>query len=187
MSVPAEYFQNLYREKADPWNFGTSPYEDEKYRATLAALPREHYANALEIGCSIGVFTAQLAPRCSSLLGIDVSDDALARAVDGCHEFPQAFFKRMHVPGEYPEGQFDLITLCEVGFYLSLSDLNRLRGKIINSLAKKGTIILVHWTPPVDGHATTSRQVHEAFRHTKLLRHHHGFSAATYRLDVFER
>ncbi len=48
MSVPAEYFQNLYREKADPWNFGTGPYEDERYRATLAALPREHYANVLE-------------------------------------------------------------------------------------------------------------------------------------------
>ncbi len=77
MSVPAEYFENLYREKSDPCNFATSLYETQKYGATLAALPRDSYESALEIGCSIGVFSARLALRCGMLLGLDVSDEAL--------------------------------------------------------------------------------------------------------------
>jgi hypothetical protein len=35
--------------------------------------PAARYTTALEIGCSIGVFTRLLAPRCQSLLALDVS------------------------------------------------------------------------------------------------------------------
>ncbi len=93
----------------------------------------------------------------------------------------------MQVPREFPEGKFDLITLCEVGFYLSVVDLHRLRNKMIRGLNDWGTVILVHWTPPVDGHSTTFSQVHQAFRETKFLRHREGFNADTYRPDVFDR
>lgn len=187
MSVPAEYFENLYREKSDPWNFASSLYEAQKYGATLAALPRDSYESALEIGCSIGVFSARLALRCGTLLGLDVSDEALDSARERCRAFPHVSFRRMQVPREFPEGKFDLITLCEVGFYLSVVDLHRLRNKMIHGLNDWGTVILVHWTPPVDGHITTFSQVHQAFRETKFLRHREGFNADTYRLDVFDR
>jgi hypothetical protein len=46
---------------------------------------------------------------------------------------------------------------------------------------------LVHWTPPVHGHATTAEQVHDTFRASNAFKWLHGFSAATYRLDVLER
>ena len=67
-SLAPQYFERLYAESADPWDFEASPYETAKYAATLAALPRPRYANALELGCSIGVLTRQLAPRCERLL-----------------------------------------------------------------------------------------------------------------------
>ena len=64
-SLPATYFDDVYRANEDPWAFATSPYERAKYEATMAALPNERYANAFEIGCSIGVLSEMLARRCN--------------------------------------------------------------------------------------------------------------------------
>jgi hypothetical protein len=69
-SIPARYFDDLYAGERDPWEFETSAYEQAKYDATLAALPRPRYRRGLEIGCSIGVLTARLAGRCGSLVAI---------------------------------------------------------------------------------------------------------------------
>ena len=41
-----EYFKGMYATEADPWRFVTSPYERDKYAATLAALPRPHDTSA---------------------------------------------------------------------------------------------------------------------------------------------
>ncbi len=69
-SLPPRYFDDLYAHDPDPWQFETSAYEAAKYDATLDALPIERFASALEVGCSIGVLTARLAPRCDELLAI---------------------------------------------------------------------------------------------------------------------
>jgi predicted O-methyltransferase YrrM len=79
-SLPPSYFQPIYERSDDPWNFQTSGYESGKYNETLASLPRAQYRNALEIGCSIGVLTAKLATRCSHLLSLDVSEQAINQA-----------------------------------------------------------------------------------------------------------
>ena len=55
------YFDQLYAVDDDPWQLATSDYEQAKYARTLAALPRSRYGSALEVGCSIGVLTTQLA------------------------------------------------------------------------------------------------------------------------------
>ena len=39
-SLDAGYFEALYADAPDPWSFRTSPYEREKYGATLDVLPR---------------------------------------------------------------------------------------------------------------------------------------------------
>jgi hypothetical protein len=44
---------------------GSSPYELVKYGATLEACGPGPFRAALELGGSIGVFSAQLAPRAS--------------------------------------------------------------------------------------------------------------------------
>ncbi|MFC7609312.1 SAM-dependent methyltransferase [Teichococcus aestuarii] len=63
-SLPAAYFEALYAADPDPWRFRDSAYEAGKYAATLAALERPRYGRVLEVGCSIGVLTKQLAGRC---------------------------------------------------------------------------------------------------------------------------
>ena len=72
-----ERFDGMYAERPDPWGFETSPYEQAKYDATIAALPRR-YATALEAGCSIGVLSERLAAHCDALLGVDVAEAPLA-------------------------------------------------------------------------------------------------------------
>ncbi|MGI4733749.1 MAG: class I SAM-dependent DNA methyltransferase [Janthinobacterium lividum] len=190
-TLPPGYFDEVYRANTDPWQFASSPYEREKYAATLAALPRPHYARGFEIGCSIGVFTAQLAPRCGHLLSIDVSETALAQAQQRCAELPQVEIKKMHVPGEFPAGQFELILLSEVGYYWSPPDLARAADQLLAALPPGGQLLLVHWTPVVPDYPQTGDEVHEFFLQKTqpggLLRHIVGQRHDKYRLDLLEK
>ncbi len=190
-TLPPAYFDRVYQANRDPWNFETSPYEREKYAATLAALPRPHYAEAFEIGCSLGVLTAQLAPRCGHLLAVDVSEAALAQARTRCAGLPQADIRLMQVPDEFPSQQFDLIVLSEVGYYWSPADLARAADQLVAGLRPGGQLLLVHWTAPVHDYPLTGDDVHELFlakttgqgplRHLTAQRH------ANYRLDLLEK
>ena len=192
-SLPPEYFDRIYHAHCDPWNFETSPYERAKYAATLATLPRAHYPAALEIGCSLGVLTARLAPRCGRLMAVDVSAAALAqaRARARNHDLSQVKFQLLRVPEEFPDQLFDLILLSEVGYYWSPADLARAADLIIAGLAPGGQLLLVHWTPPVHDYPLTGDDVHEFFLSraaaTGLLRHLTGQRAENYRLDLLEK
>lgn len=147
-SHPPSYFEAIYAENPDPWNFAASAYERGKYEATLDALTRASYRRAIEIGCSIGVFTAMLAPRCESLLAIDAAAAPLAEARRRCAAFPQVEIALMSVPGEFPEGAFDLVVVSEVLYYLARADVERLARRAVEALEPGGEIVLVHWTGP---------------------------------------
>jgi SAM-dependent methyltransferase len=190
-SLTPGYFDDVYRANTDPWQFASSPYEREKYAATLAALPRPHYARAFEIGGSIGVFTAQLAPLCDYLLSIDVSEAALAQARQRCANLPQVEIKKMQVPTEFPAGEFDLILVSEVGYYLSPADLARTADQMLAALPTGGQLLLVHWTPVVPDYPQTGDEVHEFFLAKTQpggpLRHLGGQRHEKYRLDLLEK
>ncbi|MVN76890.1 methyltransferase domain-containing protein [Hymenobacter sp. HMF4947] len=190
-TLPPNYFDDVYRASEDPWAFTSSPYEREKYAATLAALPRPHYARAFEIGCSIGVLTAQLANRCGHLLSVDVSEAALAQARQRCAALPQVELRKLQVPSEFPTGQFDLIMVSEVGYYWSPADLARAADQMLAALPPTGQLLLVHWTPVVPDYPQTGDEVHDFFLQKTqpggALRHLHGHRADKYRLDLFEK
>ncbi len=184
-----DYFEAMYAREADPWQFATSAYEREKYAATLAALPHPRYDAAFEIGCSVGVLTQMLAPRCETLLATDVVARALEEARARCRDDANVSFAQMQVPGDWPKGMFDLILLSEVGYYLSLDDLARVRAQSAASLVPGGHLLLVHWTPHIDGCVLAGDGVHEFFQEWEGTRFAHrvGERAATYRLDLWER
>jgi SAM-dependent methyltransferase len=186
-SVPVEYFVDLYKREIDPWKFETSEYERRKYAATLSALPRLRYRRALELGCSVGVFTSMLAPRCGHVLGTDVSPDALRRARHNCAGLRNVTLERRALPAEFPAGIFDLTTVCEIGFYLSRDDLLTLRSEVVAHSLTGAHVVLVHWTPRVDGHASTTEEVHALFCAAPELEWLNGYSQQTYRLDILER
>ena len=187
-SLPASYFEALYVATPDPWDFAGSDYERGKYAATLAALPRPRYGRALEVGCSIGVLTALLAPRCDRLLSLDVAEGALAAARGRCGGLPGVEFRCMAVPGEWPEGRFDLIMLSEVVYYLDRADVARLVARIEGALAPGGDLVLVHWTGatdyPLSGDAAAGLVIAGTAGFLGLSRQER---AAEYRLDVLHR
>jgi cyclopropane fatty-acyl-phospholipid synthase-like methyltransferase len=148
-SLTPAYFEALYAKNADPWRFSTSDYERRKYAATDAALNGHNIRTALEVGCSIGIFTRQLARRCN-VLAVDVAEQALVQARRNCEGLKQVRFERMQIPEEWPAEEFDLIVLSEVLYYLSPYDIRRTAARSLASLSPTGLILLVHWTGPTN-------------------------------------
>lgn len=186
-SLPPAYFQAIYNQSPDPWNFEGSEYEAGKYRTTLANLPREVYARALEVGCSIGVLTYQLATRCASILAIDVSEKALAAARKRCAGLGNVRFEKVHIPRQMPKGLFDLILISEVAYYWNADDLNRAATGMSELQERGDHLMLVHFTGPVPEYPQTAEQVHDYWLgrpEWKPIRQerHEG-----YRLDLLER
>lgn len=152
--VTPEHFDRLYASDPDPWKFATSEYERDKYTATLAALPRPRYLRAFEVGCSIGVLTRQLAARCDAVLAVDVAAAALQQAATRCHDLPGVQFARTVVPQAWPTDRFDLILFSEVLYYLPSAERLAAARLSLQSLLPGGTVILVNWHGPTDGHCT---------------------------------
>ncbi len=143
-SMGRSYFDALYDEDIDPWRFGTSDYERQKYAASVDALPDPFYDSALEVGCSIGIFTGLLATRCGQLLALDVADKALAQARQNCPA-PHVTFENRSIPKDWPTGSFDLIVLSEVLYYLDRSALDQTARHARAHLRSGGAILLVHY------------------------------------------
>lgn len=190
-SLPENYFNDVYSAHDDPWNFETSDYERDKYAATVAALPKAQYQNAFEIGCSIGVLSRMLADKCKKLLSVDIAEAPLAKAKERLQDKPQVTVQKLVVPNEFPEQQFDLVMMSEVGYYLSMPDLQRLQQQIISHLEPGGHLMLVHWTPYVHDYPLTGDEVHESFLQLcgpeqpfKQLLHQR---QPNYRMDLLER
>ena len=187
-SLPPSYFEDMYRQDPDPWDFETSDYEAQKYQTTISALPKQRYNNALEIGGSIGVLTALLAQHCDSLLSIDVSETAQQRAIARCRDLPQVRFRIASVPQDYPDEMFDLILISEVGYYLNWSDLKKTQQLTIEHLKIGGHLLLVHWTLYAKDYPLTGDEVHDSFLQLSTeLKHLKGLRQERYRLDLFER
>jgi SAM-dependent methyltransferase len=147
-SLGPSYFEARYRADIDPWRFRTSDYEQQKYRATIGALSRPHYRRALEVGCSIGVLTALLAPRCDHVVALDSSETAITEAKR--YGLPHVIFEVACLPTEFPKGTFDLILLSEVLYYFSTADMERVALPCLNALEPGGEIILCHWLGETD-------------------------------------
>lgn len=186
-TLKPDYFDDVYAANADPWGFESSSYEQAKYADTLRSLPREFYPSAFEVGCSLGVLTAHLAPRCGRLLAVDGSEAPLVRARERCRTLPQVEIAQMQVPDIFPNELFDLIVLSEVGYYWSPTDFARAQNEITAHLAPGGQVMLVHWTPPVHDYPLTGDEVHQAFLAMSDLKPLSGHRKETYRLDVLEK
>ncbi|MGH1571698.1 class I SAM-dependent DNA methyltransferase [Methylobacterium sp. P31] len=156
-----------------------------KYASTLDALPRERYACALEVGCSIGVLTEALAERCDVLVSLDLAERALARARERCRDLSHVRFKLAQVPGQWPEGAFGLILLSEIVYYLDADDVARLVERVRSCLQPGGDVVLVHWTCethyPLTGDEAVERFIDGA---SGFLRVHEQTRMDKYRLDV---
>ncbi|WP_285241969.1 PIG-L family deacetylase [Arthrobacter sp. G.S.26] len=159
-----QIFDAVHAGSADPWNYAGSWYERRKRALTLAALPQERYRSALEVGCSIGTLTADLAPRCDNLLAVDASGTAADRASERLAAFPWVSVRRQVLPESWPAGSFDLVVVSEVGYYLAPDELAALLDRIRESISPGGALVLCHWRHPIDGWELDGETVHTRAR-----------------------
>jgi SAM-dependent methyltransferase len=149
-SLDGAYFEGLYAADPDPWGFASRDYEAGKYADTLAALGPGRSRRALEMGCSIGVFTRTLAPRCDALVATEVSGTALERARARCADLANIDFRLARRVDDGFDGTFDLMVLSEVVYYWDDTDLAAVAAAIDRALAPGGRLLLVHWLGETD-------------------------------------
>lgn len=157
-------FDGVHNGSADPWNYTGSWYEGRKRALTLAALPEASYENGLEVGCSIGTLTAGLAGRCRSLLAVDASGSAVRQAGKLLEGFRGVHVEQRVLPGDWPKGNYDLVVVSEVGYYLAAAELAALWDRIEASLEPGGTLLLCHWRHPIRGWELDGDAVHALAR-----------------------
>jgi len=139
-------FDRLFAGGVDPWCFETSPYERDKRGRTVAALKGRRWRRCLDVGCATGVLTGELLQVCDEIVGVDISRTALSIArkrLAGCTSIDLA---RMNIPHEWPMGQFDLIVISEVLYFLSEEEIVRCAHHSWRSLDPGGACLLVNWT-----------------------------------------
>ncbi|KQU68571.1 bifunctional PIG-L family deacetylase/class I SAM-dependent methyltransferase [Phycicoccus sp. Root101] len=155
-------FDAMFDESDDPWGFESRWYERRKRAVTLAVLPRADLGRVLEVGCSTGVLTAELAARAATVLATDLSAEAVQRARQRLDGDPTVTVAQLRAPQEWPPGTFDLVVLSEIGYFWDADELHRALGLVVASLAEDGLVLLCHWRHPVSGWPLDGDDVHAA-------------------------
>jgi SAM-dependent methyltransferase len=182
----AERFERIYEASPDPWGYTTSEYEREKYAATLAALPAGRIERTLEVGCSIGVFTAQLAVRCERVLGVDFSARAIGLARDRLAGIANVELLQAGFPEQAPAGPWDVVVCSEVLYYLDAAALRRAIGWLSAQLRDGASVVAVSWRGEGREEPHGGDEVHDLLARRLARWHAHDGRRAGYRLDRFD-
>ena len=185
--MTAEDFEARYRADPDPWGYLASEYERAKYAATLAACGPGQFACALELGGSIGVFSAMLAPRCERLVTVDVSPTAVADARARLAEHPAAEPIAGAIPAAVPRLPFDLVVASEILYYLSDEDLAATLSLLHHYMVPGAELVAVHWRPPGPERPRNAEQAHAALANAPWLTSVRRDRTDDYLLEVFRR
>lgn len=183
VSRDAAFFESLYGQHEDPWQYRERKNELEKYRRTLEACGKGPFAAALELACGIGLFTEMLAPRCTSLLAVDISATAVSRAQERVARFPQVSCERRRLPDEMPDGPFDLIVCSDVLSYWLEDDVRQAVRTMEARLRPGGRLVAVDFVGKLH---LTGEQVHEILREELTVAHIHHEELDRHIIDVFE-
>lgn len=185
--IGVEQFERLYDADRDPWGYETSAYEQRKYERTLAALPARPIGRALEMGCSIGVFTAMLAERCAALLAVDFSERAARLAQLRTRRLPHVRVERSDLHRRLPVGPFDLIVCSELLYYWSADDVVETITRIERALAPGASLVAVHWRDSDPAAPLSGDEIHELLAEGTALRHAHSEVHESYLIDRWDR
>lgn len=186
MRNPVSEFEAQYRAAEDPWNLATSPYEQAKYDATIAALGDRTYPFCLELGASIGVLSERLARRCGRLITLEPSPTAVERARARLDSVPNVDVQLGSAPEALPDWTFDLVVASEVLYYFSPDELETVLDAIETRMPRAGTLLAVCWRGR-GTHQLTGDEVHEQLRARPGLVRVHAEVHERYLLERFER
>jgi len=136
----------LFDRSPDPWRYH-SPEESARHAIAVSLLDRVAAQGSLrrvvEIGCAEGVFTEYLAPRCDSLLSLDVSQAALERARRRRDWGGWVSFARFDLLGDALPGPFSALIVMDVLTYFeSVAQLRAIREKLVAALEPGGWLLV---------------------------------------------
>lgn len=182
-----EFFEHIYRQAPDPWNFAASDYEQGRYRSILDALGSQRYVRAFEPGCSVGILTALLAPICDRVEAIDISPTAVSRAREHCEKFANVDIVCGALPESIPAGKFDLVVFSEIGYYFHRGPLMELGKRLVSKLSQSGTFLAAHWLGKSLDHLLSGDEVHRVLGSIPGLLHVNAERHSKFRLERWER
>jgi SAM-dependent methyltransferase len=186
-TVSEDHFLGMYDAKDDPWDLATKWHDRRKYAVTMASLPRERYRSGYEPGCSVGLLTALLAPRCDDLLAVDCVESAVEQTRAAVREFPQVRVEQAMLPAELPAGTFDLVVIGDLLYYLSAADLEALLDGLVKRLDEGGDLVSVHFRDRGQGGNYDGFNVHQALAGRDGLDRVVHHEDEWFLLDVFRR
>jgi SAM-dependent methyltransferase len=150
----AAFFDALYADDADPWQFATDPDEQARYDDLVRFVDGRRHRRVLEAGCSIGAFT--------EVVAFDISHHAVAQARRRCAGHPGVEVRRATLPQDLPPGAFDLIVFSEVGYYFDRPTLRSLVDALVARLEPGGMLVGTHWLGTSEDHVLPGAEVHAA-------------------------
>lgn len=151
----AVYYERLYQTNADPWSYAQAA-EQAKYRITLEAARRwqPRPQRVLEVACSLGYLTRQLAGYAPEVYAFDVSATAVAQTRERCRSLDTTTQFDIRVGDayepDYPDAFFDVIFLEDVLLEIAQDAASRRRilSVMLRLLRPGGVIILTDYQPP---------------------------------------
>ena len=166
VTLPPDYFDELYAASPDPWEFETRWYEARKYALSLALLPAAALPRRVRAGLldrrAHRTARPTLRPACCPATGRPPpSRQATLRTAS----LGNVTVERRVIPRDWPPGGFDLIVFSEFLYYFAGSDLDRDPRPRRGRLAPGGNLLAVHWRHPVAEYPRSGDEVHQALRH----------------------
>ena len=136
-----------FEPRQDPWNYSTVSFQADRIHSELNMLDgvrgMEPFGKALEVGCAEGLFTEMLAPRCQSLLAVDISPIALTRARKRLQENAHVQFAQWDLRIHPVPDSYDLIVIIHALEYIrNPLYIRRARTKLVNSLRPGGYLLI---------------------------------------------
>jgi SAM-dependent methyltransferase len=187
VSVDDDYFNALYQGSDDPWAMRERWYERRKRALLSACLPRARYRSVFEPGCATGETSLMLAERCDALLCSDTVQAAVNLSAARLEGHPHAQVILGRVPLHWPTGQFDLIVLNELCYYLDLPALDQVIDRALGALSEDGQLLACHWRAPIEGCVLDAGQVHQRLQERLGLTHLIEHREPDFLLDLWSR
>jgi SAM-dependent methyltransferase len=143
------FFEEIWS-REDAWNLDTSPFEQARFSALIAAVQDQRYRRVLEIGCGAGAFTAELSRLSDSVLAIDIAPTAIEKAHHRLAHLAHVSFRTGSIMeiDVAAHGPFDLIVFSETIYYLGwmypFFDLAWLASELYRATSIGGRLLLAN-------------------------------------------
>lgn len=131
------------------WDF-MAPAEQERHRQVIEAIAAfrgpGNWGTALEIGCSEGIFTMELARRCRHVDAVDLSAVACTRATARCAALKNVTICREDLRGNRSETRYDIILAMCVWEYLQGPGEHAIAARNVISALRPGGLLVLNAT-----------------------------------------